>query len=737
MARKGEVKQRIRGGFSTASMNITAAPTVIPEDTLRGMDNVIVDQSGVLQKRPVFKSWGQKLYTPTDIDITTTPAQGVSFLSVRNQPGWTIATESGPGYSVSQDSAGVFKAYAYNSTDTGVASAFVTLPSDQTLTSRKTCTFLMTFKSHSLVNTPAITNGVTISFRSSSSALAARSFQLTSTSLWHANSSNVFTEHALGVTLDDALPHTLQITIDSDEEAVVSIDGEEVATFDWSDYNVIMPVTDVFGIYSGNTTSGASDFSTIDISNVVVRDTDVDAFTYDTVEDVSSFDYLVENTFDVRRRLVALTSGGVWIDYDYRRMWNRIARLPYSKGSFFPFRGEMFLISKEDKDRTTYMFKITDFSVTQIDSAPNCRFAVDHDNRVFCAGDYQNPQRLYFSGDRSANIWMDDDPLDAGFIDIPLVDGERITALRPFLGELLVYTDSETYRISGSGGAAEYERRLFKDGVGALNNNCTPPVGNDVWACGEQGISSVTTSDQYGDLLYVKTSLPIQTLFANIGQNLQSMPRDTSRIMLTYHPVKGLVYFSFSSDEVDGISDSIYCASADGSRWMGKWNIQHTSANICGIGYPYEKTLMLGTSTGQILYDAFYEDADVQSKISSVHINGRSIDPNIVAMKKGWASLRLLYCQRGKWDATLRWRVDNDAWKERDITLLPKETMYIDGATWEVTEDMVVSKDTTYVAEIPLDCRGRELAFEIIFDEAKLALTGWELDFTIHGNEVD
>jgi len=743
MSRRSESKLTIRGDFASTGINMTASPSIMPENVLSKTTDAYCDLKGILRKRPEFVQWGQTLYSPTQIDKSDSPAQSVAYQLAVNDDNITNPDSNDGGAYAYQENYGYVKAYAYYSTEENNihSSMFIGIPSNQELSAtRKKLTFLMSFQSSSLTKAadPTLGSGIMFAFQANSNK--PRMFALTSSSLWYFNSGGTPTERDLGVTLDDSAPHTLAISIDTNELATITVDGAQVDQFTWTDYygGLFLSTTYLAMVRAGNAGMASGDYMTMKIGNIIIRDEEFDdGIVAEKVNDIHTFDNLVPNSFDIRRRLLAVTDKNLWIDHTYSNLWVRFDDLIYNQSQLFSFRGDLFLINKAEQDTDTRLFKITTDGLQELTTAPNIRFGLEHDARVWGFGDYEKPGRLYFSGDRNASIWMEDDPLDAGFIDIPLADGEHVTAARSFTGELIVYTTlANIWRISGAGGVTEYSRAMFKENIGAYSQRTVSPVANDLWACGPDGISALTATDQYGDLLYAKVSLPIQGLFTNLGRDTADVNTEPDYVGLTYNPAKGLVYLSFSDTDDTGYSSRLFVTTPDGQKWYGPWKINHTCMAMAAVGFPFERALMIGNSSGQIFYDAFFEDDTATISLESAHINGRSIDPKIMSMKKRWSTMRILHTPRGKWDMTVYWRVDHDPWKSRSITLLPSELDAI-GDDWEVADSVVPSEYTTCVAEFPLDCRGREIKFKLEFSDASIGLIGWEIDHIVSGNEVD
>lgn len=145
-------------------------------------------------------------------------------------------------------------------------------------------------------------------------------------------------------------------------------------------------------------------------------------------------------------------------------------------------------------------------------SPPVFSFSVNHVNRVWAAGDFANPSRLYFSSLLNAEEW--NGVGDSGSIDIDPSDGDMITGIIPFRGELVVFkgpNKGSIHRISGRT-PATFARDTMTNEVGTVWQNLVFPFGNDVAFVDPYGqIRSLLVTDRYGDLETATLSRPLST----------------------------------------------------------------------------------------------------------------------------------------------------------------------------------------------------------------------------------
>lgn len=145
-------------------------------------------------------------------------------------------------------------------------------------------------------------------------------------------------------------------------------------------------------------------------------------------------------------------------------------------------------------------------------SPPKFSFAVEHINRVWAAGDKSHPSRLYYSVDFTPADWTSS---GSGFIDISPSDGDVITGLQSFRGDLFVFkgpNKGSIQRITGSSptGDDPFARSDFVKGIGSVNHNSIVTFGNDLgfmWSDGT--FRFLSTTQQFGDFEETSASRPI------------------------------------------------------------------------------------------------------------------------------------------------------------------------------------------------------------------------------------
>lgn len=147
-------------------------------------------------------------------------------------------------------------------------------------------------------------------------------------------------------------------------------------------------------------------------------------------------------------------------------------------------------------------------------SPPNFAFSVEHEGRIWAAGDAANPSKVYYSGRYQPDNWSS---AGSGEFNISPQDGDRITALAAHKGELIVFKGpykGSIHRISGSSptGGDAFAHHILVRGVGAVGHRMVTTFRDDLlfgWADGT--IYQLQAVQQFGDFRRSSLSFPIRT----------------------------------------------------------------------------------------------------------------------------------------------------------------------------------------------------------------------------------
>lgn len=145
---------------------------------------------------------------------------------------------------------------------------------------------------------------------------------------------------------------------------------------------------------------------------------------------------------------------------------------------------------------------------------PTFAFSVEHGNKLWAAGVKSAPSRLYYSVDFLPADWAG---AGSGYIDISPSDGDGITGLASYRGQLWVFKGPKKgsiHRISGTSpsGTDPFARSTFVKGMGSANHNGIVSFGNDLgftWSDGT--FHTLSGIQQYGDYDDTAASRPINS----------------------------------------------------------------------------------------------------------------------------------------------------------------------------------------------------------------------------------
>jgi hypothetical protein len=141
-------------------------------------------------------------------------------------------------------------------------------------------------------------------------------------------------------------------------------------------------------------------------------------------------------------------------------------------------------------------------------------------NRVFMAGEQNNPTKLSYSALSDPEDWTTTD--DAGWIEVGLNDGQKITGLKAFYDVLVIFKERSIYILSGSSGnpasADFFYLKPINNAIGAISNRSIVQAGNEIFFLSDSGIYTLGTVQTYGDLNIAAKSYKIQSIIENLNK---------------------------------------------------------------------------------------------------------------------------------------------------------------------------------------------------------------------------
>ena len=177
---------------------------------------------------------------------------------------------------------------------------------------------------------------------------------------------------------------------------------------------------------------------------------------------------------------------------------------------------------------------------------PRFSFSEAHKNRLWAAGNFSAPSRLYYSANTDPENWTGS---GSGSIDIDPNDGDIITGIASHKDELFVFkgpNKGSIHRITGSAptGSDAFARKPYVRGIGAAWHNAIFRYSDDLGFVSQFGsIHSLAATTAYGDFFEAALSRPIN------GWIREHLNYNRLRYIGTAtDPLRGLVYFTMSID---------------------------------------------------------------------------------------------------------------------------------------------------------------------------------------------
>ena len=125
---------------------------------------------------------------------------------------------------------------------------------------------------------------------------------------------------------------------------------------------------------------------------------------------------------------------------------------------------ETYINNQEYPDYTGDGVAVWQKEITPLgENTPEGRYLLIRDNRLFVAGNNMAPSRLYFSERGLPEAWSANN-----FIDVNDSDGDRITGLAEYAGNIYIFKHNSIYRLSGTEPTDFYLSRVVSD-IGAVS----------------------------------------------------------------------------------------------------------------------------------------------------------------------------------------------------------------------------------------------------------------------------
>jgi hypothetical protein len=149
-----------------------------------------------------------------------------------------------------------------------------------------------------------------------------------------------------------------------------------------------------------------------------------------------------------------------------------------------------------------------------------CAYVEVFKNRVFMAGGPDNPTKLSYSALSNPQDWTTSN--DAGWIEVGLNDGQKITGLKAFYDVLVIFKERSIYLLTGYSGDPSssyfFELRPVNSSIGAVSNRAIVQAGNEIYFLSDKGVYTLSAVQTYGDLSINSISFKIQPLIDELNK---------------------------------------------------------------------------------------------------------------------------------------------------------------------------------------------------------------------------
>jgi len=743
---------RVRVEAASTGVSTAYSASRMPETLMRAMSGVFVDFRGTIRKLPKRVNQSGLLLEPTKIKVSG--GEYVSLFTSMDKVNCTKITSVGSSVESFINSRDLLTATVSKSVPASydvweravvTGDGEVKNPGTGGASNQVYCSFQ--FRSSKLpLDVPSGNNG-SVQIMMATQADNPYSIALCAGGIYVAISGS---EWALAHDWSDATPtdgkaHTVEAWVDADLGTFsAAFDGDKTVTAvtaHTTGYTTAGYLRTTF--FAGSSMADTEVF-TISMWNFILRD-DTD----DPVRSAKIRSTLSRDKTPVRRHHNFLaTNQYVWHEINHSGIWKPLLRLAKKDCFMFSFKERVLVIDKAASGPTT-MYEIKEnLEVEELADAPNVRIGATHDSRVWALGDVW-PHRLYFSAPNNPKVWFSpetdadgqedfEEVTSAGYLTLQAKPGEEPVAIVPnFYGIMLVVTNKGTYKVQQVSAPTAYSSGygLFPltDSFEAYSPYSVCRVGNDVWAAGPEGISSLQSTDKFGDLQSHKLSSPIQDIFADVGSGVRDINearRDS--VSLTYHSASGLVYFCYAG--LGSIEpNTLWIYNTGTESWYGPHSLDIYSMGLLRVGSSKQDSIVVGAAGGTLEQFTSYEHHSDSISMQTASFDGRTISPLLAPMEKTWKFVRLYYNPRSTAEYTLSWRTTGK-WHSKTVRLTnaldPIEEKF------RVGYSALGSSEEMAVLEVELDVRGKSLDVKLSSSTAKtISLHTIEAEFSHDGYE--
>ena len=730
----------------------------VPERSLWEAKNADMDSTGRLFKRRSFRAWGQPLESPTP--------DGLQYTELMQSMDNFSYTASGSDVTSELDGNGL----RFETRATSGSSAYylrVAQDNDGTADSATTATVTLFLKPGKMQIQSATTtadHGPSIHIRSSHANICTLLFlkeaSTGDTAVYYFNGTNFVTS---GVTMKSGRWHKLSVRITAATTVrIVANPGmgdEDSATVTFVSYTDIAVGTNQVAFSAETNSQGVYDiafnflqYRTNTISN---------AFTFADLKLIKGWASSMPET----RHLLAVSRDVLYNDADHLGFFRALDRAPSGEPLMVPWLSELIICGSSDYTRRWD----GNGRPEPCPAATPQRViaAAAHQGRLWAVSS-DEPMTLRFSGANDLSLWHTEDAagnIEPTGFDIPDPRGGRITAMRgDFYGLLIVWTENSTWIVRTAGNPQDDGvLQMVSANVGCIGPDAHDAVGRDVLFLGRDGVHSLSTVQEFGDVASVSLTAGLRGLWQHDNNIDQPKVIPNRRSALVHAPALAKTFISVQRGGFDNIQN-IYVLNHDTKQWVGPWEPGsvilaangggYLSIDMVDFGVPSATFLFAADTQGGVSYLGSDKKADYQIDLGSggqpyqfflrsARLDGRSVSPELVKRVKVWRQLRLYVLPRDSSNVKVTWNVDGkDASDDATRSLnIYKEPLL--SSTFNLGESALGDPERMGVLYFTLDTRGRWLEFRVEIEDdtstgdRDIVVVGFEVDALVGGEEKE
>jgi hypothetical protein len=463
-------------------------------------------------------------------------------------------------------------------------------------------------------------------------------------------------------------------------------------------------------------------------------------------------EWSIDQSDTTRVTHILVTAGqDVWVDDYMQGTWRFLRRV--GTGSITRltrYRDKVIMFNNTSAPLSWDGHKL----VTQL-GAPQVEFGVEHQGKLFAAGDPLHPSRVYYTVTNNETLWHTEEApnpsivQEAGYFDVP--SRQKVTGLAgDFYGNLIIWTDRGVGKLDATtddtgtyiGAYAPY----YGD-AGLVGPLARILVDNDYWYLSNRGLHTIETTNRYGDVITQTATRPIKDFWFPEGLtgNALNLPAMTQS-QLAFNANEGRIYVPVAMSS-DAEPSRVLVFDLEVKQWVGSFTFGGTACSLVNIQSPLRPTLMFGKSTGAVCYFQpvggslqNYDGTYSAATLTSGWISGRSVEvldrpdlPHFSDTSKTWKELLLQLYPRGAHSITVSTECNNmpiDS-ASQSTNVYAETTLDNDFILDDSVQGLLGDHEIPATLRIPLSARGQWFRFSIsATSDNDLALLGWGLDFT-------